>query len=128
MRIKILGLGLVLLGVLFITSCPLPPENSIEWAIASVVEDPIDGFPMVEVNGDISNVGSDDLTGVQLEIDILTDQGTIYAWTDPVDIDAGDTDSGPFHLDLSDFDPDGDLVTAILDYDIIGAGWDNPPD
>jgi hypothetical protein len=127
-RIKIIGLITLLLGILLLTTCELPPECSIEWDPLSTVT-LVGAGPLVQYNGWIENVGSKDLTGIQLEIwiDSLS-EGEVFVWTPAIDLDQGEIFTGSLTIDPTDFNPAWGGLNDIQDFFVSGAGWDNPPD
>jgi hypothetical protein len=120
-RIKIALFIVLMLGCLLLTTCELfPPELALEfhldwWGF-------IDGPDELTVDYSMENIGGEDLQNCKLYFEFDTDNGFYYRWTPGVDLDTMDglySDSYTYTL------PGVDQVNEV---NLIGAGWDNPPD
>jgi hypothetical protein len=118
-RIKNALFIILMLGCLLFTTCELfPPECALEFYLTNDSTPDVDE---VTVWYEMENIGSENLQNCKMYFDITDGvAGTHYRWTPGVDLDTGE-----FHSDSYTFDFPGLNIVSV---ELVGAGWDNPPD
>jgi hypothetical protein len=120
-RIKIALLAVLLFGCLLLTTCDLfPPELAMEFYLDSYAWD--GGNDELTINYSMENIGSENLQNCKLYFEIDTNIGFYYRWTPGIDLDTSDGLVGDSYI----YSLPG--VGVINEVNLIGAGWDNPPD